>query len=493
MALLLLRLKKQSLHNEIKFNFVPIMIIEQIYTGCLSQGAYYIESLGEVAIIDPLREVKPYLDRVAKAKAKVKYVFETHFHADFVSGHLTLSKATGAPIVYGPNANPDFDVLVAKDEQVFPLGEISIVALHTPGHTMESTTYLLRDKNGKDHAIFSGDTLFLGDVGRPDLAQKTNHVTQEDLAGYLFDSLRNKIMPLADDVTVYPAHGAGSACGKNMMKETIDSLGSQKKMNYALRADMSKEEFIKEVTDGLLPPPSYFPLNVKMNKSGYEDIDQVLARGTRALSPKEFEAMANSQDALILDVRHQNDFVLGHIPQSIFIGIDGGFAPWVGALIADIKQPILLITPEGREKETITRLSRVGFDQSLGYLEGSFPAWKAAGKEYDSISSVEADRLEAAVAQNNTPVFDVRKDGEFLSEHIEGAKNTPLDFLNDHLGAFPEKGSFFLHCAGGYRSVIAASILKKRGIHNMIDVKGGFKAIKETNITLTDYVCPSTL
>ena len=469
------------------------MIIEQIYTGCLSQGTYYIESQGEVAIIDPLREVKPYLDRVAKSKAKVKYIFETHFHADFVSGHLTLSKKTGAPIVYGPNANPDFKVIIAKDEQIFSLGEVSIVALHTPGHTMESTTYLLRDKDGKDHAIFSGDTLFLGDVGRPDLAQKANSITQEDLAGYLFDSLRNKIMLLPDDVTVYPAHGAGSACGKNMMKETVDSLGNQKKINYALRADMTKEEFIKEVTDGLMPPPSYFPLNVKMNKTGYEDIDQVLERGKRALSPKEFEAMANAQDALILDVRHQNDFVQGHIPQSIFIGIDGGFAPWVGAIIADVKQPLLLVTPEGREEETITRLSRVGFDQTLGYLAGSFAAWKAAGKEYDSISSVEATSLETAIAQNEATVFDVRKDGEFLSEHIQGATHTPLNFINDHLGAYPEKGSFFMHCAGGYRSVIAASMLKKQGIHNMIDVKGGFKAIKETNISLTDYVCPSSL
>lgn len=469
------------------------MIIEQIYTGCLSQGAYYIESQGEVAIIDPLREVKPYLDRVTKAKAKVKYIFETHFHADFVSGHLTLSKETGAPIIYGPNANPDFEVIIAKDEQTFPLGEVSIVALHTPGHTMESTTYLLRDKDGKDCAIFSGDTLFLGDVGRPDLAQKANSITQEDLAGYLFDSLRNKIMPLSDDVTVYPAHGAGSACGKNMMKETVDSLGNQKKMNYALRADMTKEEFIKEVTDGLGPPPSYFPLNVKMNKSGYEDIDQVIERGARALSPEEFEAMANAQDALILDVRHQNDFVQGHIPQSIFIGIEGGFAPWVGTLIADVKQPLLLVTPEGREEETITRLSRVGFDQTLGYLDGGFAAWKAAGKEYDSISSVEAASLERAIAQKEATVFDVRKEGEFLSEHIEGAQHTPLDFINDHLGAFPEKETFYMHCAGGYRSVIAASMLKKRGIHNMIDVKGGFKAIKETTIKLTDYVCPSTL
>ena len=469
------------------------MNIEQIYTGCLAQGAYYIESQGEVAIIDPLREVQPYLDRVKKDGAKVKYIFETHFHADFVSGHLTLSKETGAPIVYGPNANPDFDVVIAKDGQEFPLGEITLVALHTPGHTMESTTYLLRDKDGKDYAIFSGDTLFLGDVGRPDLAQKANTITQEDLAGYLFDSLRNKIMPLADDVIVYPAHGAGSACGKNMMKETVDSLGNQKKMNYALRADMSKEEFIQEVTDGLLPPPSYFPLNVKMNKSGYEDIDKVLARGTRALDPAAFEQVANAEDALILDVRHQNDFVLGHIPQSIFIGIDGGFAPWVGALIADVKQPILLVAPEGREEEAVTRLSRVGFDNTLGYLEGSFTAWKAAGKEYDSISGVNAEGLEQAIKNKEAVVFDVRKEGEFLSEHIQGAQHAPLDYLNEHLKDFPEQGTFYVHCAGGYRSVIAASLLKKRGIHNLIDVKGGFKAIKETAIPVTDYVCPSTL
>ena len=469
------------------------MTIEQIYTGCLAQGAYYIESQGEVAIIDPLREVQPYLDRVEKDSAKVKYIFETHFHADFVSGHLTLSKETGAPIVYGPNANPEFDVLLAKDGQEFPLGEITIVALHTPGHTMESTTYLLRDKNGKDHAIFSGDTLFLGDVGRPDLAQKANSVTQEDLAGYLYDSLRNKIMPSADDVIVYPAHGAGSACGKNMMKETVDSLGNQKKMNYALRADMSKEEFINEVTDGLLPPPSYFPLNVKLNKSGYEDIDKVLERGTRALTPEAFEQVANAEGALILDVRHQNDFVQGHIPQSIFIGIDGGFAPWVGALVADVKQPILIVAPEGREEETITRLSRVGFDNTLGYLAGSFDAWKTAGKDYDTVSGVSAEALEAAIKKESAIVFDVRKEGEYLSEHIDGAQHTPLDYINDYLRDFPENGTFYIHCAGGYRSVIAASLLKKRGIHNLIDVKGGFKAIKETTIPVSDYVCPSTL
>ena len=469
------------------------MTIEQIYTGCLAQGAYYIESQGEVAIIDPLREVQPYLDRVAKDKAKVKYIFETHFHADFVSGHLTLSKETQAPIVYGPNANPDFDVIIAEDGQAFPLGEITILALHTPGHTMESTTYLLRDKNGKDHAIFSGDTLFLGDVGRPDLAQKANSVTQEDLAGYLFDSLRNKIMPLADDVVVYPAHGAGSACGKNMMKETVDSLGNQKKVNYALRADMTKEEFIQEVTDGLLPPPLYFPLNVKMNKSGYEDINEVLARGSRTLAPNEFEQIANENGALILDVRHQNDFVLGHIPQSIFIGIDGGFAPWVGALIADVKQPLLLVAPEGREEETITRLSRVGFDHTLGFLKGGFSAWKMSGREYDSIQGVKAEELEEAMTKEGAVVFDVRKEGEFLSEHIQGATHTPLSKLNDYVTHFPEGDPFYLHCAGGYRSVIAASLLKKRGVHNLIDVKGGFKAIKETAIPLSDFVCPSTL
>ena len=372
------------------------MKVEQIYTGCLSQGAYFIESEGEVAVIDPLRETTPYLERAQQNNATIKYIFETHFHADFVSGHLTLSKESGAPIVYGPNANPDFESITAKDGQEFPLGNCTIVALHTPGHTMESTTYLLRDKSGKDIAIFSGDTLFLGDVGRPDLAQKGNK-TQEDLASILFDSLRNKIMPLADDVTVYPAHGAGSACGKNMMKETVDTLGNQKKMNYALRENMTREEFIKEVTDGLLPPPQYFPLNVKMNKSGYDDIDKVLDRGMKKLSPDNFELLANDSGALILDVRHQDDFVKGHIPQSIFIGLDGGFAPWVGALIGDVNQPLLIVAPEGREEETITRLSRVGFDQTLGYLEGGFDAWKKATKEYDIVSGIDAEELKKLI------------------------------------------------------------------------------------------------
>ena len=469
------------------------MKVEQLYTGCLAQGAYYIESEGEVAIIDPLRETAPYLERADRDNASVKYVFETHFHADFVSGHLTLAKQTGAPIIFGPNANPSFDAVIATDGQEFPLGKATIVVIHTPGHTMESTTYLLRDPDGKDHAIFTGDTLFLGDVGRPDLAQKAAHMTQEDLAGTLFESLRTKIMPLANDVIVYPAHGAGSACGKNMMKETVDTLGNQKKMNYALRADMTKEEFIKEVTDGLLPPPQYFPLNVKMNKEGYADLDEVISKGTHALSAETFEVAANETGAVVLDVRHQNDFVKGHIPRSIFIGLDGGFAPWVGALIADVKQPILLITPEGREEEAVTRLSRVGFDNTLGYLKGGFEAWQAANKEVDTITSVPASELKEALKSENISVFDVRKDSEYSSEHIPSAQNTPLSFLNNHLAEFPSNGVCYVHCAGGYRSVIAASILKSRGIHNLIDVAGGFKAIKDAKIEVTDYVCPSTL
>ncbi|MHA7056272.1 MBL fold metallo-hydrolase [Aquimarina sp. M1] len=469
------------------------MKIEQIYTGCLAQGAYYIESAGEVAIIDPLREVKPYIERAKNDSAKIKYIFETHFHADFVSGHVTLAKETGAEIIYGPNANPSFVATIATDGQVFTLGDITIVAMHTPGHTMESTTYLLRDESGKDHAIFSGDTLFLGDVGRPDLAQKAADMTQEELAETLFDSLRNKIMPLADDVVVYPAHGAGSACGKNMMKETVDSLGNQKQMNYALRSDMTKEEFVKEVTEGLLPPPQYFPLNVKMNKEGYDDIDEVLERGTKPLSPEEFEVLANKTGAVVLDVRHQGEFIKGHIPRSIFIGIDGGFAPWVGALIADVQQPILLVTPEGREEETVTRLSRVGFDKTLGYLQGGLGAWKKAGKDYDTISSVSATELKNVLSTETPAIYDVRKENEFVAEHLNKAKNSPLDFINDYMNDFPEDKTFYIHCAGGYRSVIAASILKSRGIHNLIDVAGGFSAIKEAGMETTDYVCPSTL
>jgi len=469
------------------------MKVEQIYTGCLAQGAYYIESNGEVAIIDPLREVKPYINRAKLDDAKIKYIFETHFHADFVSGHVTLAKETGAPIIYGPNANPDFDAIIATDNQEFKLGDVTIKVLHTPGHTMESTTFLLKDENGKDYAIFSGDTLFLGDVGRPDLAQKMGVLTERDLAGFLFDSLREKIMPLADNVIVYPAHGAGSACGKNMMKETVDTLGNQKKMNYALRADMTKEEFIDEVTEGLLPPPQYFPLNVKLNKEGYEDIEQVLERGTTALSPQAFEAAANETGAIVLDVRHQDDYAKGHIPRSIFIGLDGSFAPWVGALIADVKQPILLVAPKGLEEEAITRLSRVGFDNTMGYLEGGFEAWKKAAMEYDTVSQVDAKGLKETIESEKAPIFDVRKESEFLSEHVLEANNTPLDYLNNHLAEFPDNEPFYVHCAGGYRSMIAASILKSRGIHNLIDVKGGFKAINEAGVPVSDYVCPTTL
>ena len=467
------------------------MIIEQIYTGCLAQGAYYIESNGEVAIIDPLREVQDYINRAENNSAKIKYIFETHFHADFVSGHVTLAEKTGAKIVFGPSAKTNFDAVIAEDHQVFHLGDITITLLHTPGHTMESSCYLLKDKNGKDHALFSGDTLFLGDVGRPDLAQKGD-ITEQDLAGFLFDSLRTKVMLLADDVIVYPAHGAGSACGKNLSKETVGTIGNQKETNYALRADMTKEEFIKEVTDGLLPPPAYFPLNVKLNKEGYKDIDDVIKRSAKPLSVKDFELVANTTDAIILDVRHQTDFVKGFIPQSIFIGVDGGFAPWVGALIKDIKQPILLVSPEGREAEVITRLSRVGFDNVLGYLDGSFAAWQKADKEIDTLTSVTANTLEDKIKENAL-VFDVRKPGEYASEHIKIAESTPLDFLNNHIAEFPKKGDFYVHCAGGYRSVIASSILKARGFHNVIDVAGGYAAIRNTHIERTEAVCPSTL
>ena len=469
------------------------MIIEQIYTGCLSQGAYYIESNGEAAIIDPLREVGSYIDKAKKNKATIKYIFETHFHADFVSGHVTLAKETGATIVYGPLAKTGFDSLIAKDQQEFKIGELTLTVLHTPGHTMESTTYLLSDVSKKDIAIFSGDTLFLGDVGRPDLAQKAADMTQEDLAGILYDSLRKKIMPLADDLLVYPAHGAGSACGKNLSKETVGTLGEQKRTNYALRADMTKAEFIKEVTDGLLPPPQYFPLNVKMNKEGYEDIESVIESGTRPLSPEAFEIAANETGAIVLDVRHQDDFAKGHIPQSIFIGIDGGFAPWVGAMIGNVDQAILLVTPEGREEETVTRLARVGFDNTLGYLKGGINSWKKAAKTLDTVEGIELANFKPLAEKEQLNIFDVRKPGEYLSEHLIDANNTPLDFLNNHMSEFPTDGHFYLHCAGGYRSMIAASILKSRGIHNLIDVRGGFAAIKKGEMKVSDYVCPSTL
>ncbi|MHC5201952.1 MBL fold metallo-hydrolase [Myroides sp. LJL119] len=469
------------------------MKIEQIYTGCLAQGAYYIESNGEVAIIDPLREVQQYIDKANKDNATIKYIFETHFHADFVSGHVTLSELTGAPIVYGPNANPSFQAHIAKDNEVFTLGDITITVLHTPGHTMESTTYLLKDSHGKDHAIFTGDTLFLGDVGRPDLAQKAAELTQEQLAETLFDSLRNKIMPLSDDLIVYPAHGAGSACGKNLSKETIGTLGEQKKTNYALRADMTKKEFVKEVTDGLLPPPAYFPLNVQLNKHGYQNV-QTIIDNNKAFSAKEFQEVAEQTGALILDVRSGDQFAKMHVPGSIFIGLDGQFAPWVGALITDIKQPILLICPQDREQEAITRLSRVGYDNTLGYLKGGIQSWVEAGFETDTVNQIQAEDLEQQLNQNPIAVYDVRKVGEFNSSHLDYSTlvNTPLDYINDHIADFPNTQPFYIHCAGGYRSLIAASILKARGFHNMIDVIGGFGAIKKTNLPLKDSTCSSS-
>ncbi|MBM3915770.1 MAG: MBL fold metallo-hydrolase [Sphingomonadales bacterium] len=470
------------------------MKVEQIYTGCLAQGAYYIVSKGEAVIIDPLREVEPYIQKAARNNAKIKYVFETHFHADFVSGHVDLSKKTGAPIVYGPNANPAFDAIIASDGQEFKVGELIIKVLHTPGHTMESTCYLLLDPTGKPHAIFSGDTLFIGDVGRPDLAQKVaSDLTQEKLAGYLFDSLRNKIMPLPDEVIVYPAHGAGSACGKNMSKETTDSLGNQKKTNYALRADMTKEEFIKEVTDGLAAPPAYFPLNVMLNIQGYESIDKVLERGQQALSPDAFETAATETGALVLDTRAPQTFAKGFVPNSINIGIDGQFAPWVGAMIPDIKQEILLVCDEGREEEVVTRLARVGYDYTIGYLKGGFAAWQAAGKEIDQIVSIDADQLAELEKNDAVSILDVRKASEYQSEHIANAENLPLDVVNDNMAKIDKDKTYYVHCAGGYRSMIFTSILRARGYDKLIDVKGGFKAIKDSGrFSLTDFVCSST-
>ncbi|WP_456442004.1 MBL fold metallo-hydrolase [Psychroserpens sp.] len=470
------------------------MKIEQIYTGCLAHAAYYIESNGEAAIIDPLREVQPYINRSKMDDAKIKYIFETHFHADFVSGHIDLAKKTDGKIVFGPTAKPNYDVIVAEDNQVFEIGDYKVKVIHTPGHTMESTTYLLIDENDKEHGIVTGDTLFIGDVGRPDLAQHiVSDLTEEKLAGHLFDSLRNKIMPLSDDLIVYPNHGAGSACGKNMSKETTDTLGNQKQTNYALRVDMTKDEFIKELLDGLGTPPAYFPANVLMNINGYESIDSVMRKGSEALTPDAFEVTANEIEAVVLDVRHQNDFAKGHIPRSIFIGLDGSFAPWVGALIADVKQPILLVIPEGREEETVTRLARVGFDNVLGYLKGGFDAWKKASKEFDTVSSVPATVFKEAIESGDVPIFDVRKEGEYVSEHVLNAHHTCLSGINNHLAEFPDTETFYVHCAGGYRSMIAASILKSRGIHNLIDVQEGFTAIKETDIEVSAYVCPSTL
>lgn len=475
-----------------RLNEMP-MLIDQIYTGCLAQGAYYIESEGEAAIIDPLRETKPYLEKAKARNASIKYIFETHFHADFVSGHLDLAKQTGATIIYGPNAETAYSKYSAKDGEVFQLGKLIIKVLHTPGHTPESTTYLLFDEEGKEHAIFTGDTLFIGDVGRPDLAQKKGSLTKEDLAGWLFDSLREKILPLPDNVNVFPAHGAGSACGKNMSKETWSTLGIQKQTNYALRADMTREEFIAEVTNGLMPPPQYFAKNAKMNKTGYESIETVMERGVVALNPAEFEAAANETGALILDVRPKEDFVKGFIPNSIFIGLDGSFAPWVGALIVDLKQPILIVAEQGREEETVKRLARVGYDHAIGYLDGGLEAWGAVGKEVDQIKTIDVQAFEQQLQQDaSIDILDVRKPGEWESEHIDTAQHFPLDYINDNMGAIDSDQTYYLHCRSGYRSTVAASILKARGFENLINIHGAFDDIAASTIPTTGVACSST-
>ena len=470
------------------------MKVQQIYTGCLAHAAYYLESDGEAAIFDPLREVQPYIDRANKDGAKIKYVFETHFHADFVSGHLNLQEKTGATIVFGPTAKPNYEALVAEDGQIFKIGAYKIKVIHTPGHTMESTTYLLIDENDKEHGIITGDTLFIGDVGRPDLAQHVvSELTEEKLAGHLFDSLRNKIMPLPDHLIVYPNHGAGSACGKKMSSETTDTLGHQKQTNYALRADMTKEEFIKELLTGLTAPPGYFPQNVLMNIKGYESIDTVLDRGVTPLSIEAFEAVANETDALMLDTRNAEIFAKGYVPNSINIGLKGSFAQWVGEMIPDVKQPILLITEPGTEKEAVTRLARVGYDNALGYLEGGFDNWKASGKEFETVQRIDAEKYEAAYNNQRPLTIDVRKKSEFDSEHVVGALNIPLNIINEHLTEFPKERSFILHCAGGYRSMIAASVLKQRGWDSFVEVEGGFAAIKNKNVEISEYVEPTTM
>ncbi len=472
------------------------MKIEQIYTGCLAHGAYYIESQGEVAIVDPLREVQPYIERAERNGAQIRYVLETHFHADFVSGHLDLAAKTGAQIVFGPNAKPQFEAYIASDGERLKLGNIFIEVIHTPGHTMESTCYLVYDEEGKAHSLFSGDTLFIGDVGRPDLAQHViADLTQEKLAGHLFDSLRNKIMPLSDDIIVYPGHGAGSACGKNMSKETSDTLGHQKQVNYALNPLLGREQFIRDLLEGLTPPPSYFPQNVLMNIKGYQSLERVMERGLQKLSPIAFEAAANETEALIIDTRDAEVFARGFIPNSINIGIDGSFAGWVGTLIPDVKQELLIVAEPGREEEIITRLARVGFDNCIGYLDGGFEAWKQAGNEVDTITRIDASELHRLIkAQPDLQLLDVRKKSEYDSEHVIGAINAPLDYVNDSQTLVNRSKTAYIHCAGGYRSMIFASILKARGFEQLIDVRGGFKAIRESGLfTISEYVCPSTL
>ena len=463
------------------------MKIEQIYTKCLAQGAYYIESDGEAAVIDPLREISEYIELAKKSNSKIKYVFETHFHADFVSGHLSLAKKTGASIVYGPNADPDFEAIIASDNDQFKIGKITLTAIHTPGHTLESTTYLLKDEFGKDHCIFTGDTLFLGDVGIPDVAQRYMGVSKEELAGILYESVNNRIKPLSDELMVYPGHGAGSACGKNMMKETVDTLANQKKINYALNGSFSKVAFIKELTDNLPEPPTYFPLNVKLNQEGYVDFETVLEKNLVPLDLNDFELLSENNDTIILDVRNQKDFIDGHIPNSLFIGLNGTFAPWVGTLIKDINQKILLITPLGKEKEAITRLSRVGYDNCIGYLKGGFKTWKKNKNKISTLKSVSATSFVDTLKVNKINILDVRKVSEYNNNHIEASQNKPLSNIKNELDDIDKEGDIYVHCAGGYRSVIAISILKQKGFKNLIDVAGGFGAIKKSDLNKSCY------
>lgn len=473
------------------------MKVEQIYTGCLAEAAYYIESNGEAAIIDPLRETRPYIEKAELYGARIKYILETHFHADFVSGHIDLAKKTGATIVFGPTAAPAYEVHVAKDGELLQLGNLTIKVLHTPGHTMESTTYLLIDEKGKESAIFTGDTLFIGDVGRPDLVQKVKaEITPEILAGYLYDSLRNKIMPLPDDIIVYPGHGAGSACGKNMSKETTDTLGHQKKVNYALKEGMTKEEFIKAVTEGLVEPPHYFPMNVLMNlKGGIESIDEIIAKGKRPLSAKEFQTVWESLEALVLDTRPKEAFVKEHIPGSVFIGLDDNFAPWAGTLIHDLKQPILFLADEGREEEVVIRLSRVGFDNTVGFLKDGITAWNGAGFTTTSIKEISAEDFATLYELDSQHInlLDARRKSEFDSEHLYGAVNFPLDFINKNMTQLDREKRYYIHCAGGYRSVIMCSILKARGFDKLVNIRGGYKALSQTGLKKTHYVEPTTM
>lgn len=459
------------------------MKIEQIYTGCLSEASYYIESNDEAVIIDPLREVDPYIEKANKNNVRIKYILETHFHADFVSGHVELAKKTGATIIFGPTAKTQFKKREVKDGEILSVGKIKIKAIHTPGHTMESTCYLLSNEKGKETALFSGDTLFIGDVGRPDLAVKTN-VTKEDLAGHLFDSIRKKILPLNDDIIIYPAHGSGSACGKNISKETFDLLGNQKQTNYALNKNLKKEEFIKEVLEGILPSPQYFPKNIILNKTAIKKtVNKIIESGTKPLTIEEFDKEVRD-GALILDVRHQKEFTKGYIPGSWFIGLDGAFAPWVGSLIKNINQKIVIICPKGRIEEVVTRLARVGYDNAVGFLKGSFSTWEKNGRKIETITQETATGLEEK-QQNKINILDVRKQSEFKIEHIKKAKNKPLDDIHKQKNEIEKEKKYHIHCAGGYRSIIYISILKSKGFKNLIDVEGGYNAIKRTNIPKT--------